>query len=55
MSTTRLWGRADNGDEVRHAQGDPSEEYVCLFWGEIGGNGWTEGSEFEGALPVQFI
>ena len=34
---------------------DPSMEWVQLFWGEIGWNGWPEGSKFRGALPVQCI
>ena len=32
-------------------RGDLSMEWVYIFWGEIGGNGWPAGSNFRGILP----
>ena len=52
MSSTRFWGEPDNKDIKSDVlRGDPSIETVKIVWGEIGGNGWPEGSKFRGTLP----
>ena len=52
MSTTRFWGEPDNGDKVRRAKEDPSRKWEEIFWGEIGGNGWSEGSKCRKTLKT---
>jgi len=32
-------------------RGDPAMKWVEIFWGQLGGNEWPEGSKFRGTPP----
>ena len=50
MSTTRFWGEPDEWGKVRRAKEGPLYEMGVIFWGEIGGNGWPEGSKLRATV-----
>ena len=52
MSSTRFSGEPDDGDEARRAVGDPCIKAGLIFRGEIGGNGWSEGSNCKETLKT---